>query len=125
MSEFMEINWGEGMFLRPHHLQQSGRYARAALRREVGIARPYDLSFGILQVLDPGQKLVEEFHSGLGRKILHPVSPIDPRSRRKEGADFLIGRLPQNEHGLLAADPHRCSDLAGEFNHTNLLQAAR
>ncbi|OPZ07927.1 MAG: hypothetical protein BWZ08_01522 [candidate division BRC1 bacterium ADurb.BinA292] len=44
----MEINWCEGMFLRPHHLQQASRSQRAALHREIGIARPF--AYGIQQI---------------------------------------------------------------------------
>ncbi len=48
MSEFMEINWGEGMFLRPHHLQQFSRYRRIALQREIAMSRPF--AYGVQEI---------------------------------------------------------------------------
>ena len=44
----MEINWGEGMFLRPHHLQRAGRFIRASIHRDVSISRPY--AWGLQQM---------------------------------------------------------------------------
>jgi type VI secretion system protein ImpJ len=41
MSQYLEINWAEGMFLRPHHLQQASRSHKAIANEEISIARPY------------------------------------------------------------------------------------
>lgn len=41
MSQYLEINWGEGMFLRPHHLQQAWRSSKAIMNEEITVARPY------------------------------------------------------------------------------------
>ena len=41
MSQYLETNWAEGMFLRPHHLQQAWRNQRAILGEEITVARPY------------------------------------------------------------------------------------
>lgn len=41
MSEFLEVNWGEGMFLRPHHFQQASRASRALMNQEIAVARSY------------------------------------------------------------------------------------
>ena len=48
MNQYHEINWSEGLFLRPHHLQQAARNQRAMLNEEVLLARPY--AWGIHQL---------------------------------------------------------------------------
>jgi type VI secretion system protein ImpJ len=41
MSHYLEINWSEGLFLRPHHFQQAANSRRALLNDEIALARPY------------------------------------------------------------------------------------
>jgi len=45
-----EINWAEGMFLRPHHLQAASRHLVSALNQEVGIIRPFGWGINALEV---------------------------------------------------------------------------
>lgn len=47
-----EINWAEGMFLRPHHLQASSRHLISALNHEVGNIRPYGWGINALEISD-------------------------------------------------------------------------
>lgn len=41
MSKYLEINWSEGMFLRPHHFQQAWSNNRAIMNDEMRVARPF------------------------------------------------------------------------------------
>lgn len=41
MARSPEVHWSEGMFLRPHHLQASGRYQAERLRQEVRRVQPF------------------------------------------------------------------------------------
>ena len=91
MSDYMEINWGEGMFLRPHHLQQAGHHAHASLQREVAIARPY--AWGI-QRINIGRAELESFTFSIrscdirlrdGTWIMAPHNAeLEPRGFKKE-----------------------------------------
>lgn len=91
MSEHMEINWAEGMFLRPQHLQQASHYQRAALRREIAIARPY--AWG-LQQLNLSMAELESFVFAIrecnaclksGTRLIAPHNAeFEPRSFKKE-----------------------------------------
>ena len=91
MSEFMEINWGEGMFLRPHHLQQAGRFGRMALKREIDVARPY--AWGIERInisiseLESFTFSIRECNIRLkdGTRVIAPHNAeFEPRDFRKE-----------------------------------------
>ena len=48
MSQYLEVNWGEGMFLRPHHLQHDARARKLLLNEEITVARPY--AWGVHQL---------------------------------------------------------------------------
>ena len=41
MARSPEVHWSEGMFLRPHHLQASGRYQAERLKQEVRRVQPF------------------------------------------------------------------------------------
>lgn len=91
MSEFMEINWGEGMFLRPHHLQQASQFQRAALQREISMARPY--CWGIQSIKIASAEL-ESFNFAIracdirlkdGSRLIAPHNcELEPRGFKKE-----------------------------------------
>lgn len=48
MLELSEVNWFEGMFLRPHHFQAALRYFNSALSREIQRIQPY--GWGIVSI---------------------------------------------------------------------------
>lgn len=87
----MEVNWSEGMFLRPHHLQQAGQFQRAQLQREVAIARPF--AWGI-ESINIATAELESFNFNIracsirlkdGTRLAAPHNAeFEPRSFRKE-----------------------------------------
>lgn len=48
MSQYLDVNWAEGMFLRPHHFQQATRAQQALLSGEIAIARSY--AWGVFEL---------------------------------------------------------------------------
>src|ERR1700722_8066098 len=50
MSWYSKIVWSEGLFLRPHHLQQNDRYLEHLLERRVGDVTPYPWGFSVLEI---------------------------------------------------------------------------
>lgn len=57
MSWYSKVAWTEGLFLRPHHLQQSDRYAEHMLDERVRFASPYPWGFSELEIdQDVGQQ---------------------------------------------------------------------
>jgi len=57
MSWYSKVAWTEGLFLRPHHLQQSDRYAEHLLDERVRLASPYPWGFSDIEIdQDVGQQ---------------------------------------------------------------------
>src|SRR5829696_9629932 len=50
MSWFSKVVWSEGLFLRPHHLQQSDRYLENLLQSRVRHVTPYPWGFSTLEI---------------------------------------------------------------------------
>ncbi len=50
MSWYAKVNWSEGLFLRPHHLQQADRYLENALESRVRHVTPYPWGFATLEL---------------------------------------------------------------------------
>jgi type VI secretion system protein ImpJ len=50
MSWYSKVFWSEGLFLRPHHLQQNDRYFEHLLERRVGHLSPYPWGFSALEI---------------------------------------------------------------------------
>ena len=50
MSWFSKVVWSEGLFLRPHHLQQSDRYLEHLVEARVRDLTPYPWGFSVLEV---------------------------------------------------------------------------
>jgi type VI secretion system protein ImpJ len=50
MSWYSKVFWSEGLFLRPHHLQQHDRYAEHLIERRVGHVTPYPWGFSALEI---------------------------------------------------------------------------
>ncbi|MGE3180208.1 MAG: type VI secretion system baseplate subunit TssK [Phycisphaerae bacterium] len=56
MSSWNEVHWHEGMFLRPHHLQQGHRWLKHTLQQDVQIACPYSWGIAELRYFDDALK---------------------------------------------------------------------
>src|SRR5450756_1639194 len=50
MSWYTKVAWSEGLFLRPHHLQQNDRYHEHLLESRVRHATPYPWGFSELEI---------------------------------------------------------------------------
>jgi type VI secretion system protein ImpJ len=50
MSWYTKVNWSEGLFLRPHHLQQADRYIENALESRVRHVTPYPWGFAHVEI---------------------------------------------------------------------------
>src|SRR6478736_3775089 len=50
MSWYSKVAWAEGLFLRPHHLQQSDRYLEHLLESRVRHISPYPWGFSHLEI---------------------------------------------------------------------------
>src|ERR1700684_1817326 len=50
MSWNAKVHWTEGLFLRPHHLQQSDRYLENALEARTRYVTPYPWGFAALEI---------------------------------------------------------------------------
>ena len=50
MSWYSKVFWSEGLFLRPHHLQQNDRYLEHFVERRVGNVTPYPWGFSSLEI---------------------------------------------------------------------------
>src|SRR6202140_3260643 len=50
MSWYSKVFWSEGLFLRPHHLQQNDRYVEHLLERRVGQVTAYPWGFSVLEI---------------------------------------------------------------------------
>jgi type VI secretion system protein ImpJ len=48
MSWYTKVAWSEGLFLRPHHLQQNDRYHEHLLESRVRSSTPYPWGFSEL-----------------------------------------------------------------------------
>ncbi|HYS83770.1 MAG TPA: type VI secretion system baseplate subunit TssK, partial [Bradyrhizobium sp.] len=50
MSWYTKVAWSEGLFLRPHHLQQNDRYHEHLLESRVRTSTPYPWGFSELEI---------------------------------------------------------------------------
>src|ERR1700679_996857 len=64
MSWNAKVHWTEGLFLRPHHLQQADRYLETALECRVRQLAPYPWGFSELQI---DRDLAQQSKFGLRR----------------------------------------------------------
>ena len=64
MSWYAKVNWSEGLFLRPHHLQQADRYVENAIEARTRLATPYPWGFSLLEV---DRDLAQQSKFGLRR----------------------------------------------------------
>src|SRR5579863_517243 len=64
MSWYAKVNWSEGLFLRPHHLQQADRYLENLLESRTRHVTPYPWGFALLEV---DRDLAQQSKFGLRR----------------------------------------------------------
>jgi type VI secretion system protein ImpJ len=76
MSWYSKVFWSEGLFLRPHHLQQNDRYVEHLLERRVGHITPYPWGFSSLEI---DHDLAQQSKFGLRRAagIMPDGTPFD------------------------------------------------
>lgn len=76
MSWYSKVVWSEGLFLRPHHLQQSERYAEHLLESRVRHLVPYPWGFSTLEIdRDLAQQGRFAIRSGTG--VMPDGTPFD------------------------------------------------
>jgi type VI secretion system protein ImpJ len=76
MSWYSKVSWSEGLFLRPHHLQQSDRYAEHLVEARARHVTPYPWGFSHLEV---DRDLAQQSKFALRRAsgIMPDGSPFD------------------------------------------------
>lgn len=76
MSWNSKVVWGEGLFLRPHHLQQSDRYLEHLVEARTRFVTPYPWGFSTLEI---DRDLAQQSRFGLRRAagILPDGTPFD------------------------------------------------
>jgi type VI secretion system protein ImpJ len=76
MSWYTKVVWSEGLFLRPHHLQQSDRYFERLLENRVRQVTPYPWGFSRLEI-DGDLTLQNKFAIRAGSGIMPDGTPFD------------------------------------------------
>lgn len=66
MSWYSKVVWSEGLFLRPHHFQQSDRYLENLLESRVRNVTPYPWGFSVLEI---DRDLAQQSRIGLRRAV--------------------------------------------------------
>ena len=66
MSWYSKVVWSEGLFLRPHHLQQNDRYLENLLENRVRHVTPYPWGFSVLEI---DRDLAQQSRIGLRRAV--------------------------------------------------------
>ncbi|RYE32246.1 MAG: type VI secretion system baseplate subunit TssK [Hyphomicrobiales bacterium] len=66
MSWYSKVVWSEGLFLRPHHFQQSDRYLENLLESRVRSVTPYPWGFSVLEI---DRDLAQQSRIGLRRAV--------------------------------------------------------
>jgi type VI secretion system protein ImpJ len=76
MSWYSKVFWSEGLFLRPHHLQQSDRYLEHLVEKRVRHVTPYPWGFDQLEI---DQDLAQQSKFGLrrGSGMMPDGTPFD------------------------------------------------
>ena len=76
MSWFSKVAWAEGLFLRPHHLQQSDRYLEHLVQSRVRHITPYPWGFSHLEI---DRDLAQQSKFGLRRcaGVMPDGTPFD------------------------------------------------
>ncbi len=91
MSWYSKVFWSEGLFLRPHHLQQNDRYLEHLLERRVGQVTPYPWGFSSLEI---DRDLAQQSKFSLRRAsgVMPDGTPFDiPDGRPDPGPDRRAG----------------------------------
>ena len=88
MKKTPQVFWGEGMFLRPHHLQTADRFRDEQLAREVFRVQPFAWGVQSLDVA-PDHRLDDP---------VDPVLPHHGNRRCTDPAIGLAGAFPQSPH---------------------------
>jgi type VI secretion system protein ImpJ len=76
MSWYTKVAWTEGLFLRPHHLQQNDRYFERLLESRVRQTTPYPWGFSLIQI-DRDLSQQSKFGLRAGAGIMPDGTPFD------------------------------------------------
>jgi type VI secretion system protein ImpJ len=100
MSWYSKVAWSEGLFLRPHHLQQGDRYHEYFVEQRVRHISPYPWGFAQLEI---DRDLAQQSKFGLRRASgimqdgtpfsMPDVSPLPPPIDVPEGAGNIVAWL--------------------------------
>ena len=84
MSWYAKVNWSEGLFLRPHHLQQADRYLENAIESRTRHVTPYPWGFAMLETR-PRSRAAEQIRAaaGGGRHARRRACSIFPPTARR------------------------------------------
>jgi type VI secretion system protein ImpJ len=98
MSWFSKVVWSEGLFLRPHHLQQNDRYLEHLVQSRTGHVSPYPWGFHDFEI---DRDLAQQNKFGLRRAagILPDGTPFDMPADSPLPPPVLV---PDNAAGLHA-----------------------
>ena len=78
MSWYSKVVWSEGLFLRPHHLQQADRYLENLIESRARYATPYPWGFAALEI---DRDLAQQSRFGLRRAS--GIMPDPPMPQKK------------------------------------------
>jgi type VI secretion system protein ImpJ len=98
MSWYSKVVWSEGLFLRPHHLQQNDRYLENLLESRVRQITPYPWGFSALEI---DRDLAQQSRFGLRRAtgVMPDGTPFDLPGTSPLPAPFDV---PDNASGQFA-----------------------
>ena len=73
MSWYSKVAWMEGLFLRPHHLQQSDRYLEHLIENRVRHITPYPWGFSRLEIDRDVAQVVTYEHTNYDLYCCHQI----------------------------------------------------
>jgi type VI secretion system protein ImpJ len=122
MSWYAKVNWSEGLFLRPHHLQQADRYFENALENRTRHTTPYPWGFAMLE-LDRDLAQQSKFSLRKAAGVMPDGSLFDFPADSPAPAPI---EVPESAAGLLVwlTMPAKASN-AREVSHDSADSAAR
>jgi len=118
MSWYSKVVWSEGLFLRPHHLQQADRYLENLVESRARYATPYPWGFASLEI---DRDLAQQSRFGLRRAsgIMPDGTPFDlpgisPPPAACEVPESAAGQIAWLTLPVAAANTREVEDAAAE-----------
>ena len=110
MSWYTKVMWSEGLFLRPHHLQQSDRYLEHLIESRVRHTTPYPWGFSALEI-DGDLTMQDKFALRRGAGMMPDGMPFDFPANCPPPAPIEIPAAAANQTVWLSlplATPNTC-----------------